>query len=267
MKRFSSLAVIAGGGAFPERVARNAAAEGSKVFVVHLHGDSNGFSGFEDIVARPEKLGAIFAALRARRIRDLVLIGRMRRPHLMDLRPDWTTLKIMGQVAWALCFGGDDALLRAVRRMLEREGFTLHAAHEVMPALVATAGVMGAHSPDDRAMADIRLGMEEARAHGRRDAGQAVVVQNGRILAREDARGTDALMARNPAKGAILVKMAKPQQDRALDLPSTGIDTVRAAVAAGYAGIAFEAGATLVDAREDMIALADASGLFLIGVS
>ena len=121
-----------------------------------------------------------------------------------------------------------DALLRAVRVMLEKQGFTLHAAPEFIDGLTAPQGVLGSVAPTGAQQDDIRTGIDAARAHGRRDMGQAVVVLHGRVIAREDARGTDALIASNPAPGAILVKMAKPQQDRALDLPTIGAPTVQA---------------------------------------
>jgi DUF1009 family protein len=60
--------------------------------------------------------------------------------------------------------------------------------------------------------------------------------------------------------------MAKPQQDHALDLPCIGPDTVRLCAQAGFSGIAVESGATLIAGRAETIALADAKGLFLIGV-
>jgi DUF1009 family protein len=51
-----------------------------------------------------------------------------------------------------------------------------------------------------------------------------------------------------------------------VDLPTLGPATVRGAARAGLAGIAAEAGRTLVLEREVVIALADELGLFVVGV-
>lgn len=151
--------------------------------------------------------------------------------------------------------------------MLEKQGFTLHAAHEFIKDLTAPAGVFGKAQPDERQMADIHTGIDAARAHGVRDAGQAVVIRHGKVEGYEDVRGTDSLIrSLAGAEGAILVKMAKPQQDRALDLPAIGPDTVRLCAESGFAGIAVEAGASLVADREQVTKLADQYGLFLVGV-
>ncbi len=264
-----SLAIVAGGGAFPDLVADEARARGTKVVAVRLsgHAEPITLSRTDGIWAKPEQLGHIFAYLRKQGVHDLVLIGRMRRPRIFDLRPDLTTLRLLPKILWPLCAGGDDALLRAVRRMLEGEGFRLHSAQCFVTNFVADKGAMGVIAPDSHASADIAIGMDAARAHGARDAGQAVIVHDGVVIGREGIDGTDALIDAHGVAGAILVKMAKPQQDRALDLPSIGPDTIRRCAAKGFSGIAVEAGATLVANKKQVIDFANAHGLFLVGVT
>uniref|UniRef100_UPI0028AF3FA4 UDP-2,3-diacylglucosamine diphosphatase LpxI domain-containing protein n=1 Tax=Shinella sp. TaxID=1870904 RepID=UPI0028AF3FA4 len=64
----------------------------------------------------------------------------------------------------------------------------------------------------------------------------------------------------------VLVKLCKPGQDLRADLPSIGLETLRRARAAGLAGIAVEAGRSLVLERAAMVAEADAQGLFVTGI-
>lgn len=262
------LAIVAGGGAFPEMVAASALAEGRSVFVVRLAGSCDGVSllAYDSIEARPEQLGYIFKELRVRGIEDLVLIGRMERPRIIDLRPDFTTLCLLPRLLPALVFKGDDGLLKRVRRMLEGQGFRLRGAHEFLRAYVAPEGVIGQVAPTAIQENDIAVGIEAARAHGLRDRGQAVLVLAGDVIAEEGREGTDAMIAAHGREGAVLVKVAKPQQDMALDMPAIGPDTVRGCVAKGMAGIAVGAGTTLVSGRQEAVALANAHGLFLIGL-
>jgi len=104
------------------------------------------------------------------------------------------------------------------------------------------------------------------------DVGQAVVVERGVVLGIEAIEGTDALVARCGAlrretSGGVLVKIAKPAQERRVDLPTIGVRTVEALAAAGLAGIAVEAGrARVADARAGAAA-ADARGVFVLGVA
>jgi UDP-2,3-diacylglucosamine hydrolase len=240
--------------------------QGRDVYIVTLEGSGEPLISFPGMVAKPERLNDIFTALRQRNISDLVLIGRMKRPKVFELRPDLFTLKLIPKIIYQLLMGGDDALLRSVREMLEGQGFVLHAAQEFVSGLTAPAGPFSKKNPDANMLKDIRVGIDAALAHGAKDAGQAVVVRYGKVVGREDARGTDALISRCRGADNVLVKMAKPQQDKALDLPSIGPDTVRNCAHAGFLGIAVEAGATLVAERDTVVQLADQYGLFLIGV-
>src|SRR6185437_5572645 len=144
-------------------------------------------------------------------------------------------------------------------------------AHGILTSLVAPLGLIGRVAPDQDAGDDIHAGIAAARGHGARGLGQAVVMRGGAVIDREDAEGTDALLRRcaasHQAQGGVLVKMAKPQQERRADLPAIGAQTVAGAVAAGLKGIAIEAGACLVLDREAVAAAADRAGVFVIGVS
>ena len=64
----------------------------------------------------------------------------------------------------------------------------------------------------------------------------------------------------------VLVKCAKPGQELRADLPSIGPQTVDAAHAAGLAGIGVEAGRSLVLDSAELVARADALGLFVVGL-
>ena len=266
------LGIIAGGGSLPAQVAAAARAAGRGVFIV-------GLEGFADpAVLAPwphemRRLGAaarIIAALRENGCQDLVLIGPVRRPSLLDLRPDAEGAKLLARVGRA-AFAGDDGLLAAVIRILGEEGFRVIGAHEVIRGAVAPAGVLTRTQPDAQAMTDVSRGVQVARLLGSADVGQGCVVQQGLVLAVEAIEGTDAMLARAGALrrdgiGGVLVKLLKPGQDKRADLPTIGPDTVRNAADAGLRGVAFEAKATILADREACIAAADAAGLFLLGL-
>jgi DUF1009 family protein len=61
----------------------------------------------------------------------------------------------------------------------------------------------------------------------------------------------------------VLLKAPKPGQDRRIDLPAIGPATVAGARAAGLAGIVVEARGVMVLDREECVAEAEKSGLFL----
>ena len=62
----------------------------------------------------------------------------------------------------------------------------------------------------------------------------------------------------------VLAKTPKPIQERRIDLPTIGLETVERCDRAGLAGIALEAGGALIVNREAVIAALDAAGMFLL---
>lgn len=268
----AALGIIAGGGPFPGRVAAAAQAAGRPVFIIALRGfaEPTVIGQFPHVILRMGAASDILAALRAHACTDLVLVGPVRRPSLLDLRPDADGARIMARIGRA-AFTGDDGMLAAVVRVLGEEGFRVLGAHEVLTEAVGGAGMLGQAAPDAAAMADVERGAQVVRALGLVDVGQGCVVQQGIVLAVEAIEGTDAMLARaaglaRPGPGGVLVKLVKPGQDRRADLPTIGPRTVSAAADAGLRGIAYEAGGTLITDRAACIAEADARGLFLIGI-
>lgn len=174
--------------------------------------------------------------------------------------------------------GGDDKLLRAVLGLMEDDGHRVLGVHEVAPDLLGRHGRLGAHAPDEAAAVSIGTGRAMLGAIGPFDVGQAAVVAAERVIAVEGPEGTDRMLARaraivrkpfgwgSPAHGTVLVKLPKRGQDLRIDLPAIGPRTVRAAQAAGCAGIAIGAGYTLVIDSEATVAAADRAGLFLVGL-
>ncbi len=265
------LGILAGGGPLPGQVARAAAAAGRDVFIVGFEdfAEAGVIGAYPHAYARVGAAGRILALLRGAGCVELVLVGPVRRPSLLDLRPDREGAKILARVGRA-AFAGDDGLLAALVRVFGEEGFRVLGAHEVLTEALGPAGQLGRVAADAAALADLRRGVAVVRALGAADVGQACVVQQGIVLAVEAIEGTDAMLARagglaRPGPGGVLVKMAKPGQDRRADLPAIGPRTPGAAAAAGLRGVAFEAGGTLLIDRPGCVAAADAAAVFLLG--
>ena len=234
------------------------------------HTASTSVVGLPHLWARMGAAATVIEFLNRHEVTELVFAGPVRRPSVAEILPDWRAAKFLAKVgARAL---GDDGLLRAVARGLEDEGFRVIAIQDILAELLAPVGPLGALVADSVAEADIARGVEVARTLGRLDVGQAAVVQQGLVLGVEGIEGTDALIVRcgglrREGAGGVLVKVKKPQQDRRLDLPTIGADTVRRAAEAGLRGIAVEAGGTLVMDRPEVIAEADRLGLFVTGLA
>lgn len=274
----NTLGIIAGGGALPCEVARSVEGQGEQVFLVGLRGAADQeIDGFPHAWVSIGEAGKILRLLREKACKRVLFAGRVARPGFSDLKTDAKGLLLMPRIA-AAARRGDDALLRSLADILAEEGFTPIGIADAAPALLAREGNLGRRKPDSECVGDIALGIKVVRALGAFDVGQAAVVCGGLVLAVEAAEGTDAMIMRAGAlpqklrgtpqrRRGVLVKALKPTQDGKTDLPVLGVRTVENAANAGLAGIAVEAGRSVIVERQNVVQAADKAGLFLFGFS
>jgi DUF1009 family protein len=271
------LGLVAGGGALPIELATLRQAAGEPAFVVRLRGFADpALQAFDGADVGVAELGRCFELLKRAGCDQVCMVGQVNRPDFAALKPDFRGVRALpGAIAAAR--QGDDALLRYLLRQFEAEGFTVVGAHEVTGEMLLSAGIAGEVAPDGISLADVEHGMRVAAAVGALDIGQAVVVAGGLVLAVEAQEGTDALLRRcaelpsairgDPSRRlGVLVKRPKPIQERRMDLPVMGVETLELAAAAGLAGVAGEAGGVLVLDKPAVIVAADRLGLFVHGV-
>jgi DUF1009 family protein len=265
------LGILAGGGELPELLIRKCREAGRPVHLIALSGHA------EPAVAALSscdwvRLGAMaeaFDKLREAGAEEVVFAGKIHRPRLRELMPDWRTARFLAHIGGRLL--SDNRLIEAIIKEFEAEGFRVVGPADVAPDLLARPGPYGRHGPTAEESRAIVAGFAAARESGRRDVGQAAVVECEAAIALEGPDGTDALIDRVASRpggraGAILVKARKPQQEMRADPPVIGPATMRHAAAARFRGIAIEAGGVLVLEPALLAAEADRWGMFLLGV-
>ena len=272
----NTLGIIAGEGALPCAVAQSVQDSGDNVFVIGLRGAAdNQISNFAHAWASLGEAGKMLRLLRENECNRVLFAGRVARPGFAELKTDAKGILLMPRIV-AAASRGDDALLRSLSDILTEEGFSPIGVAEAAPALLAEEGSLGRFKPDSENMRDIALGIRTVRALGALDVGQAAVVCAGLVLAVEAAEGTDAMIVRAGAlpqdirgtpekRRGVMVKALKPTQDGTTDLPVIGVQTVENAAHAGLAGIAIEAGRSLIVERQRVLQAANSAGLFLFG--
>jgi DUF1009 family protein len=269
-----TLGIIAGGGELPLAIAESARSAGRDVFVLALSGAEDALSEFPRENSGIGELGKSLSLLKQHGCEEVTFAGRVARPEWSELKLDARGALALPKVA-AAALRGDDALMRAMLAIFEKEGFRVIGTAEAAPNLIADAGIYGKYKPDAQALADIAKAREVVRALGQLDIGQAAAVADGLVLAVEAAEGTDAMLERltslpNNLRGTsrkrrgVLVKAPKPAQERRVDLPVIGLRTIELASAGGLAGVAVEAGAALLMRKAKLVEEADRASLFVM---
>jgi DUF1009 family protein len=270
------IGILAGGGGLPLTIAQSVIERGGSIHIVGIEGEADpGIARFPHTWVNWGQAGRMISTLR-KRADALVIVGSVRRPDLWKLRPDWGFLVNLPQILEMMAGGGDDSVLSRVVRFFEAKGIAVRGAHEVAPGLLALGGAAGAVSLDREGHADAGLGFAVRAALGPLDAGQAVAVADGKVLAIEGAEGTDAMLRRvatlrdrrdGQAASGVLAKGPKPGQELRVDMPTIGPRTVELAAAAGLCGLAVEADAVLLLDRSEAVAAADALGIAIEGLT
>lgn len=274
-----TIGIIAGGGSLPLEVARSITARGDGVHLILVDDLADGaLKSFPHTNVNWAELGRGIRALQGANVRDVMFLGKYARPSLLSARPDLQFIRALPSVLRILRAGGDDAVLRGLLALFERHGFRIVGAADVAPELLVGEGVLTQAEPTVADNSDIAKGFALVAALGRHDIGQGVVVSGGVIEAIEGAEGTDRMLERvgdnrkasglfvATARRGVLVKRPKPGQDMRVDVPAIGPATVSNAGEARLAGVAVQSSQVLAASRSDLIAIADAGGLFVAGV-
>ncbi|WP_265500711.1 LpxI family protein [Paracoccus beibuensis] len=261
----SRIAIIAGQG----RLAPAVAAQLDNPAVYALEGFEP--DGLSATPFRLERLVPFLDELQDQGIDRVVFAGAIRRPRLDPEAFDPRTAQLVPRILMAMQ-SGDDAALRTVLDVFEENGVTICAVDEIAAPLMPAEGVV-CGTPSDADRRDAAKAASILAQTGTLDLGQGVVVAQGLCLALETLPGTAAMLEfaalhaglrpNSQSARGVFYKAPKPGQDRRVDLPVLGPDSVDQASAAGLAGIAWEAGGVILLEQPEMVRRAEAAGLFL----
>jgi len=214
------------------------------------------------------QLSALAAALRESKADRVLLLGKVSKSLLLSgevgFSPDDEARSLLARHRDR----SDDGLLALIACWLEEQGFELLDQGVALRSMLASAGPMTRLEPSEQARADFSCGWPIVTALGSCGAGQCVVMKEGAVLAVEALEGTDETIRRAGrlgGPGATVIKALRMDQDRRLDLPAVGPDTIRVMLEAGATALAIEAGAALILDRERCLAEADAGGIAVWG--
>jgi DUF1009 family protein len=217
------------------------------------------------------QVGKALSFFNKQNVSTLVFVGGLKRPSLRNIKTDLKGGLLLSKLLLKKDLG-DDRLLSSIIAFLEKEGMQVVGVDAVAEDLIAPVGVLGAVKPSAQEKKDVELGYTMAKEIGRLDIGQGVLVHQMQVLGVEAVEGTDHLIARcssyrKDKQGGVLVKVCKPQQDRRVDLPTIGVNTIKLLSENGFKGVAIESGSVLVLEKERVVEEANRCGLFVLGIS
>jgi UDP-2,3-diacylglucosamine hydrolase len=262
-----TLGIIAGNGVYPRLLADSARRAGvKKIVAAAFTGETDpALTQHVDVIEwmRVGQLGRLLKFFRDQKIHHAIMAGQIAPKNLFDLRPDWKALLLLGKLKQR----NAETIFAAIADELAKAGVDLLPATTFLEDSLAPSGLIAGPKLSRREEEDVDLGWKTAKEIARLDIGQTVIVKDGTILAVEAFEGTNEAIKRGGAlghKGAVMVKVAKPNQDMRFDVPVIGVETIRVAVEAKLRVIAIEAGRTLLLERDQIVDVAERARISIV---
>lgn len=266
----SVIGLIAGAGELPAHFIRRAREKGLSVAAAAVRGAASPAllkSGDAAQWISIGQLGALISFFRKQGAGRIVLHGKVEHSavFLRHLRWDWKAAKALIKLKdWS-----GEGLLKALSNELAGSGIRVLDCRTFMEDILASKGWLTRRHGKAADQGTIAYGLRQARALARLRIGQTVVVKERAVVSVEAMEGTDETIRRAGkwiSRGTIAVKVAAPDQDWRFDAPTIGPQTIHHLQQAKARGLVVEAGRTFLLEREKTLALADKSGIFILGV-
>ena len=259
------IGLLAGAGKLPVECAKAAKLLGYEVYAVALLPETD--AELKECTADCQfisiaHLDDVLNYLKEHQVSKVTMIGKVTKELLFSgkVQPDVRMMKLIME----LPDRKDDTIMMMFVRELAKAGIQAFDQTALIRRLMPHRGVITKREPTAEERKDMEFGFRMAKEIGRLDVGQTAVVKNMAVMALEAIEGTDACIHRGgelARGGAVVAKVAKPQQDDRFDVPTVGLATIQSMVDVGATALAIEADKTLLVEREEMLALAEANNI------
>jgi DUF1009 family protein len=254
-----ALGIIAGNGVYPRLLADAARKAGvRKIVAAAFTGETDpALEQRVDVLEwmRVGQLSRLLKFFHVEEVHHAIMAGQIEPKNLFDLRPDVKALMLLGKLRQR----NAESIFAAIAEELGKIDVDLLPATTFLEDSLASSGLIAGPKLSRQEQDDVDLGWKIAKEISRLDIGQTVIVKNGTVVAVEALEGTNDAIKRGGMLvrgGAVMVKVAKPDQDMRFDVPVIGVETIRKAVEAKLRVIAVEARKTLLLEHDAIVELA-----------
>lgn len=262
-------ALIAGDGQLPVKMAENAAKNGLEVVCVSLSNDN--YKDLKNVCSKvysaaPGEVAKIKKILQDEEVKQLTFLGKVHKGLILR-RPKFDSMAL--EVLKSVKKLNDDQVMQLIVQELEKIGVTVIDQTLFIKNLMIPAGILGNLKPTEEQINDVQYGYAMAKEIGKLDIGQSVVIKDRMIMAVEAIEGTDKCIERGgkiAKKGAVVVKVAKPSQDKRFDIPAIGLNTLKTMNKYKVSVIAVEANETIIVEQEKVVDFANKHNIVIMAV-
>ena len=183
------------------------------------------------------KFGEIIKLIKEKKSKKVLFAGKITKPNFSSLRLDLKGIYYMPKVIRAAKIG-DAAIIKAIIKILTNEGIKVISSIFFNPELSLTKGNFSKIKPNKQDIISINKGQLYFNKINNLDHVQALVVKDGKIVAKEGRDGTKKMLSKlKKVSNGILIKLPKRKQDLRMDLPTIGLQTLKDIKKHGFKGL------------------------------
>ena len=186
------------------------------------------------------KFGSIINLIKQKKCKSVLFAGKIAKPKFSSLRLDLKGIYYMPSVIRAAKIG-DAAIIKSIINILKNEGIKVISSIFFNPELSLKKGNYSKFKPNKLDIISIKKGKAYFNKTKSLDHVQAIVVKDGKILAKEGREGTKKMLSElKKNSDGILIKLPKKKQDLRMDLPTVGLQTFKDIKKYGLRGVVLQ---------------------------
>ena len=209
------------------------------------------------------KFGEIIKLIKEKKSKKVLFAGKIAKPKLSSLRLDLKGIYYIPTVLKAAQIG-DAAIIKAIIKILASEGIKVISSIFFNPELSLKKGIFSKIKPLKQDIESIKKGVAYFNKIDNLDHVQALVVKDGKIIAKEGIEGTKKMLSKlNRNSNGILMKLPKSKQDLRMDLPTIGLQTFKDIKKYGLKGVVLKSKKNIFLDKTKCIAFANRNKIFI----
>ena len=209
------------------------------------------------------KFGKILSLIKQKKSKKVLFAGKIAKPKFSSLRLDLKGIYYMPSVIRASKLG-DAAIIKSIIKILDSEKIKVISSIFFNPELAAKKGNYTKLKPSIIDNKSINRGIQFFDKLKSLDHIQALVVNNDKIIAKEDNQGTKKMLSKLKKNSqGILIKFPKKKQDLRMDLPTIGLETLKDCKKFGLKGIVLKSKKNIFLDKSKCIKFANNNNIFI----
>ena len=209
------------------------------------------------------KFGEIIKLIKEKKSKKVLFAGKIAKPKFSSLRLDLKGIYYMPSVIRAAKIG-DAAIIKAIIKILANEGIKVISSIFFNPELSLKKGNFSKIKPNKQDIVSIKKSQIYFNKINNFDHIQALVVKDGKIIAREGREGTKKMLSKLKINSnGILIKLPKKKQDLRMDLPTIGLQTLKDIKKHGLKGVVLKSKKNIFLDKTKCINFANKNKIFI----